>query len=167
MTHTPYGGATQTVPAPVLAADWHEFTRTLTHNAVVRISTPVTYDYEAGAASFRIGVAPRLHPTVAGWWDRQGSAYLVRSSVDPTFRVTVRPDRDGTCAHTRVQRYSAGAWRHVLRSGCLVLSSSSTASWRMTGDFAAGARYRVRWETPGDAANIAGTGAWQEVRFTR
>lgn len=165
-TYTPYGQATQTLPQTT-TADPYTFSRTLTRNAVVRISVRADSLFEAGSASFRIAVAPRLTQDVRGEWGRDGATWLVRRWVDPVVSLTTRPLRAGTCAYLRVQKYADGAWRARSRTGCRTLDSTSSTSARISGDFTAGTRLRARWETPSDALNAAGTGAWQVIRFTR
>lgn len=166
-TYTPYGQAAQTLAQPAVAGDPFGFRRLLTRNSVVRISSTEDGLYEAGTASYRISVAPRLAQDVRGEWSRDGATWLVRRWVDPVVAVTTKPLRSGTCAYLRVQRYVDGAWRAAYRTDCRRLDSTSSTSWRIGGDFAAGVRIRARWETPSDALNVNGTGAWQVIRFTR
>lgn len=166
VTFTPYGLAPQVVAPPDTEDNPYDFTRSLTRNSVIRVTGEANPYFEAGTASYRVDVAPWLVQDVVGEYGRDHGTWLVRRTVDPTFPVTVRPNRAGTCAYARVQRFADGAWRPVVRTDCRTLDSTSSARWQLVGSFAAGALYRVRWETPGDAMNVAGTGTWQVLRFT-
>lgn len=143
------------------------FTRTLSRNSTVTVSSPATYYYQAGERVFSIGVAPLLQQSVTRSWSRDGRTYLVRRSSSPTFRLTARPNRAGTCAHLRVQRDSGSGWQPWTRTACRRLDTTSSTSWRLARAVRVGDRYRARWETEADASNTEGTGAWQVVQFTR
>jgi hypothetical protein len=68
--------------------------------------------------------------------------------------------------YIRVERYLSSAWKYVRTTGCYKLSSTSTLTTPVSLTRTIGARYRLRAQFAGDAANLASNAAWTYLRFT-
>lgn len=141
------------------------FSQKMYRNSTLTVRTEQTADYRAGSRTFTIRVAPRINQALFGWYGRSGETYLVRTTRDPRLTAKVLPSRPGRCVTAVVQKYVDGSYRTVKRT-CRLLNVESSASYRLTGDPRAGARFRLRYESAADDMNIAGHGDWTKIRFT-
>jgi len=53
-----------------------------------------------------------------------------------------------------------------VKRSCQVLNTDSTASYKLEGNPAAGALFRIRFESAADDMNIGGKGDWINLKFT-
>jgi len=114
-----------------------------------------------------VSVRPVLAQGLRGFYDKRGRTHLVRRHIDPKLTLQATPRLPGRCVHVRVERYRDGAFRFVRRTRCIGLNRYSRARWTLTGNPPAGARFRLRYDAPGDAALAGAKAAWTYLRFTR
>lgn len=163
---TPYGNKPIAIPRNPDDSGTTRFTRTLTRNTTISLSTPFDGDHLAASISRVIPVSPRFAQTLSGSYASSGSYRYVHKSTDPRLRVTVGPNRSGKCVYARTQKLVSGTWTAFRRSSCITLNSDSYTSYVLTGSPAAGSRYRMRFESSSDSMNVRGYGSWRYVKFT-
>jgi len=157
-------------PVSIVPSPWSrkaKFSRVLSRNTVVTVSTGETNYFVAGSKTFAVPVSPRLTQSLAGSYDRSGQTHLVHLTRDPRLDVKVQPNRSGRCVYALVQKYVNGNFRTVQRSDCRHLSTRSKASYELRVSPQPGTKYRLRFESPADDMNAAGSGQWTVLRFTR
>ena len=162
----PYGGERTLVGEAAGAVSPFPVQRNTTVTAVFE-PYDGNYNYAPNQGSTGLAVHPVLSQRLLRSYARDGRAYLVHRSRDPRLTVAVSPALPGRCVRVRVQRYRDGAYQAAGYSGCIALDSSSRAGWTLTGTPPAGARFRLRYEAPGDAAFSGTTAGWAYVRFTK
>ena len=153
------------IPVPPSDTGETAFTQDMFRNSTLTISTEATDRWKAGTRSFTIKVGPRINQTLAGSYDQTGDTYLVRKTRDPQLTAKVTPARPGHCVTAVVQKNVNGTYTTVKRS-CQVLNTDSTASYKLEGNPAAGAKFRIRFESAADDMNIGGKGDWINLQFT-
>ena len=141
------------------------FSQTMFRNSTLTISTEATDRWRAGSRTFTIKVGPQINQTLVGSYGMSGETYLVRTTRDPRLDAKVLPARPGRCAKAVVQKYVDGSYTTV-KSTCRLLDVDSMASFKLIVDPRAGAKFRMRFESPADDMNIAGHGEWTNIRFT-
>ncbi len=163
---TPYGNKPISIPRNPDDSGTTRFTRTLTRNTTITLSTPLDGDHLAASLSRVIPVSPRFAQALSGSYASSGSYLYVHKSTDPRLKVTVSPNRSGKCVYARTQKLVSGTWTAFRRSSCIRLNSLSYTSYVLTGSPAAGARFRMRFESSSDSMNVRGYGSWRYVKFT-
>ena len=152
---------------PVDASDTGEtaFSPKMFRTSTLTISTEATDRWKAGTRTFTIRVAPRITQTLNGSYGQSGDTYLVRKTRDPQLTAKVLPARPGRCVTAVVQKSVNGTYTTVKRA-CRTLTVDSTASYKLIGNPAAGAKFRMRFESAADDMNMAGQGEWTYIKFT-
>jgi hypothetical protein len=142
------------------------FTHKVFRNSTLTISTDATNRWKAGSRTYTIRVAPQIKQTLVGSYDQSGDTYLVRTTRDPRLDAKVLPARPGRCVKAVVQKLVDGVYNTVQTSSCRLLDVDSTASFKLVNNPRAGAKFRMRFQSPADDMNIAGQGGWTYLRFT-
>jgi hypothetical protein len=153
------------IPIPPSDTGETVFSQDMFRNSTLTISTEATDRWKAGTRTFTIKVGPRINQTLAGSYDQTADTYLVRKTRDPQLTAKVTPARPGHCVTAVVQKNVNGTYTTVKRS-CQVLNTDSTASYKLEGNPAAGAKFRMRFESAADDMNIGGKGDWINIKFT-
>jgi hypothetical protein len=128
---------------------------------------PGNYMYAPHQVTGLLAVHPMLDQRLRGSYALRKGVYLVRTWRDPRLTVAVAPGLPGRCVRVRVERYRDGAYRFKRLTGCIRLDSNSSAAWKLTARRSAGARFRLRYESPGDASYSRTKAPWTRIRFTR
>ncbi|HEU0287936.1 MAG TPA: carboxypeptidase regulatory-like domain-containing protein [Nocardioidaceae bacterium] len=152
---------------PVDPSDTGEtaFSPKMFRTSTLTISTEATDRWKAGTRTFTIRVAPKITQTLNGSYGQSGDTYLVRKTRDPQLTAKVLPARPGRCVTAVVQKNINGTYTTVKRA-CRTLTVESTASYKLIGNPAAGAKFRMRFESAADDMNMAGQGEWTYIKFT-
>jgi|GEM_PF-6667330 5-hydroxyisourate hydrolase-like protein (transthyretin family) len=152
---------------PVTPSDTGEtaVSQTMFRTSTLTITTEATDRWKAGTRTFTIRVAPKITQTLNGSYGQSGDTYLVRKTRDPQLTAKVLPARPGRCATAVVQKSVNGTYTTVKRA-CRTLTVDSTASYKLIGNPAAGAKFRMRFESAADDMNMAGQGEWTYIKFT-
>ena len=152
---------------PVTPSDTGEtaVSQTMFRTSTLTITTEATDRWKAGTRTFTIRVAPKITQTLNGSYGQSGDTYLVRKTRDPQLTAKVLPARPGRCATAVVQKSVNGTYTTVKRA-CRTLTVDSTASYKLIGNPAAGAKFRMRFESAADDMNMAGQGEWTYLKFT-
>jgi hypothetical protein len=125
------------------------------------------YTYAPHRVSVSMLVRPRLQQTLQGSYRKERRTYLVRTRVDPRLNLQVAPTLPGRCVRVHVERYRNGAYKAVQDTPCIPLNQYSRASWKLTSDPPAGARFRLHYDLAGDEEYAAAAAPWVNLRFTR
>ena len=140
-------------------------TRNTTLTAVFE-PTADQYWYAPNRVTVQLPVRPRIQQTLLGSYGKDRRTYLVRTRVDPRLSLEVDPTLPGRCVQVHVERYLNGAYTPVRDTSCIPLNQYSRARWRFTVNPPLGAKYRLRYEVPGDADYTAAPASWVNIRFT-
>jgi hypothetical protein len=143
---------------------------TLTRNTRLTAVFEPTSDTSQAApneTTVSVSVRPVLAERLRGFYDKRGRTHLVHRDTDPRLTLQVTPRLPGRCVRVRVERYRDGAFRFVRRTRCISLNRYSRARWTLAGNPPAGARFRLRYEAPGDAAFALAKAPWTHLKFTR
>jgi hypothetical protein len=142
-------------------------TRNTTITAVYE-PNPDDYYYPPGSeVRTTLLVRPSLQQGLRGTYATRRRTHLVHRRVDPRLTLKVTPTLPGRCVRVRVDRLRDGAYRLDRRTGCIPLDSQSRASWTLVTNAPVGARYRLRYLAPPDAAYADAAAAWTYLELTR
>lgn len=122
--------------------------------------------YEPRTVVRTVLVKAALSETLLGYYATSGSYRLYHTSVDPTLRVGVTPNRYGTCVAFTAQRYVSGAWQPAATQACFRLDSTSHVEAFLYGTHPVGIPYRMQATFAGDTSNVKTVGGWVYFKFT-
>jgi WD40 repeat protein len=161
----PYGGTKTLLKSAVTDPARHLVTTyVMRTKTVFSVAFAGDARYAPASAQLSRTVHARIAEHASGYYATSGSYKLFHATSSAIVTAHVTPSKGGQCVRVRRQVYQLGIWKTVSAT-CYI--ADATSSVRASIHAVIGAHYRVRAEFAGDARNVATSGAWLYLRFTR
>lgn len=164
---TPKGGKTRLLRSGRATGGTISATYSVTRQTVFTASYDGGPTYAPTSKSRMVQVHAKVTSKPIGAYGHQGRYALFHQDKNPTWLITVAPNKSGSWVDVEAQLSSGGGWHEIRGSGKLVvLDRKSQVKGVLRGNHKAGQLARVRGIWGPDAANLKQVGAWSYVRFT-